>query len=422
MRRLPAFLAGFALAGLELTVILLSAGRFRNPLFIMSFPLFACGMAGLTLSCRKKREPVPDDTASAPATTFTAASSASFQDESSPEAFASVPDIPAADSVPKNSAPLEARVYDEALPALFASIEDYLNKTSDPMSETLVKIKTAIADFLSGIHQSNNSFESMECTTKLYEGISQLRTHITDITNESSRSFMDISSESERLNVQMTSILELLRSISDVAERIHILSINASIESARAGVHGRGFKVIADEIQKLSRETQSLVMTIGSAVENSNEVFGALRKVMDSSRKKIDKIVSENSSTYGDISQVLERQLNEFRELYSDVFRFIGSLEVDMDTLSPIAMLHAIITQEIENLEKVTVDLLKLFEEKYREPDALAAACEDTESTARLRNRLTTSRELDALDAAIRKIGIQAKTDLKRNNTEIEFF
>jgi hypothetical protein len=118
----------------------------------------------------------------------------------------------------------------------------------------------------------------------------------------------------------------------------------------------------------------------------------------------------------------LELQLKEFMVLYTGVTRFIESLEMDMKALFPLSMLHAIITQEIENTEKVTLDFIDVVRENHGDPVALSHAFGPAQTVERLRKRLTTARELEALNTALRKLGLQDKIDLRRTDTDVEFF
>jgi hypothetical protein len=413
MRRLPIALTILGLTGCE-TVILVSNGGFMNAAAFISVIPFLAGTLGAILSSLSPTDnhehgslDERDDLHASPAPVAPAA-----------KETLTVP----VQAQSKRYPTIQARLYKKAMPALFSSIVDYLNKTSDPMSETLVKIRTVIADFRSAVQKKRSSFEDKKDTTSLKEGIDQLRNHITSITDETSRSFTEVSEEIERLNGRMMSILDIVANISDIAERVHVLSINASIEAARAGSHGKGFKVIADEIQRLSKETQTFVTTIGVTVGTTKSAFGSLHITMQKNQKIIERMVTEDSSTYDTITLTIERQLADFMELYAGTVTFIESIEIDMTTLSPIAMLHAIITQEIENLGKVSDDLLNLIEKHAGNPDDFAAALGDCTTADRLRSRLTTSRELDALGETLRGLGMDEQCDLKRTNTDIELF
>lgn len=363
----------------------------------------------------------PDQGASAVSPAFSAAEvqagSASAAIVTAP---LSVTTVPTALTV--RASPPDTTFYDAALDSLFTNIVTYLNSTSDPMSESLVKIREAITGFLERMRAGQNEFQRSDYATRIHDAVERFRDQLANLTGETAETFKSLSQEVESIGEYMNSIKGLLENIADVAERVHVLSINASIESARAGERGKGFKVISNEIQKLAMETQRIVQDITTTVAVSNRVFASISEAVSSNRGRLLDEMARDSTSYDAVKVSVDRQMREMTELYSNVMGFVNALEIDLKTLSPMAMLHSIVTQEIENLDLATRDFVSVIRDTGADPAALAKAMEPAKASEKIRHRLTTSRELDALEQAVAKCGLSGSIQLQRTNTDIEFF
>ena len=104
---------------------------------------------------------------------------------------------------------------------------------------------------------------------------------------------------SERLQLSIEnakvveSIGEMANVISGIAEQINLLSLNASIEAARAGDAGRGFAVVATEIGKLAGSTSQAVEEIQSTITEVKSAFNGLANdIQDGIVKDLNGVVS----------------------------------------------------------------------------------------------------------------------------------
>ncbi len=113
---------------------------------------------------------------------------------------------------------------------------------------------------------------------------------------ESAHTEDELSSKVEQLSRNADDVKSILDIINDIADQTNLLALNAAIEAARAGEHGRGFAVVADEVRNLAGRTQKSLAEINSTIMVIVQEINAVSSQMNLNSQKMERLSDMSKS------------------------------------------------------------------------------------------------------------------------------
>jgi methyl-accepting chemotaxis protein len=212
--------------------------------------------------------------------------------------------------------------------------------TSSEVAEAVHHMMIIVEDQLGEIQQASASAQQMK--QAMDEVVTRAREQFLAV-QEGTQSIRDVversSSSVQLLDSRMTQIGKITGLISDITNQTNLLALNAAIEAARAGEHGRGFAVVADEVRSLASRTSRAADDIRQMVEGlQNETQKAVSfmeegvKDVDNSLRLAEDASSENVQLHQAVESMFAiiQQLNTRSLDYGKTIRKVDHCSTEM--------------------------------------------------------------------------------------------
>lgn len=202
----------------------------------------------------------------------------------------------------------------------------------------------------SAIGQSEVVTNNIELIGKRYAYLTTLMTKVQDIS---------------------LAINKIVNTMDAIAEKINILSLNASIEAARAGEYGRGFSIVADEIKKLADSSQESASEIGRIIK---EMIESIRTVTEST-EEVNTAISDGSivvKSTADAMKVISSNVIELNSAIKNINEMIAKEEEEITN----------IIKQVEGSHSISKDNTAAAEQILASIQEQSAAAEEFTATS----------------------------------------
>jgi len=218
-----------------------------------------------------------------------------------------------------------------------------IDTSADIIKEASISSNKINNEITTAIQEAQRNKEEI---IKANNMLNEARDEIITLTNQvqnSSEIEVELANKMDTLSNEASNVKSVLEVIGDIADQTNLLALNAAIEAARAGEHGRGFAVVADEVRKLAERTQKslgeinatinvIVQSIQEASENMNtnsQEIQNLAQIATAVEEKINTTVNiVNNGT-----QASDKTVQDF-ENTGNAIESIAKIVTQIDTLS----------------------------------------------------------------------------------------
>ncbi|MEA1916143.1 MAG: methyl-accepting chemotaxis protein [Campylobacterota bacterium] len=214
--------------------------------------------------------------------------------------------------------------------------------------------------FKEAIEEARTTESELNGAKNTLDSTNNLIMSLTDDIRVRSAAEAELSERLTNLSSDAQQVKGVLEVISDIADQTNLLALNAAIEAARAGEHGRGFAVVADEVRKLAERTQKSLSEINATINVIVQSINDASDAISVNAKEIEKLSDSASNAQDEISNSVNTMNVSVEKVDNMVVGYVEngkSVQTMIDKVEVVSELSASNARSVEEIASASEHL-----------------------------------------------------------------